>query len=215
MSYTTRTKVQQYMNSDLSAIDSEVTAWIASVKAWIDNYCGKTFEGVSETRYYDGNGKDRIVIDSFVGAPTVQLLNFDGSVDTTLVEGAGSDFVTYPLNTTEKYELVLMPNSSRSRFSRAFENLLDDDDLTDADIKRLIKVTATFGGSATVPADVELAATMLVAAIAKGRQSGGNGTLKSETLGDYSVTYGDSGVGIEGNALEVTDLLAPHVDVEL
>lgn len=200
------------MNADLSAVASEVTNWIASVKAWIDNYCQKTFEAVSETRYYDGNRKDRIVIDAFVGTPTVSLLNFDGSVDTLLTEGAGGDFVAYPLNTTQKYELVLQPFARRNRFARVFENILDDDDReTDADIKRVLKVVATFGASSTVPADVELAATMLVARIADMRVSGGN--LKSETLGDYSATFAD--ITPENDELGVLSLLAPYVDIDI
>lgn len=181
------------MNNDLSGIDSHVTAWIASVKAWIDRYCGRTFEAATETRYYDGNRKDRILIDPFVSLTSVKLLNYDGSDWITLTEGAGSDYVAYPLNSTEKNELVLMPNARTGVFARAFENILDDvDGETDADVKRLIEVTGSFGASATVPADIELAATQLVAEIAARRGVGGaGGPVKSESLGDYSYSLGD------------------------
>lgn len=205
MAYTTRAKVEAFMNADLSSVDSSVTAWIASVKAFIDRYTGRTFEAASETRYYDGNNKDRIIIDPFVGSATVQLLNYDGSVWLTLTEGADGDFVTYPLNETQKWELVLMPNASVGIFARAFENLIDEGDEDGADTKRLIKVTASFGASSSVPADIELAATQLVAAIAERRVSGGVGAKKAESLGDYSVTFAD--VGIMAEELSVTSIL--------
>jgi hypothetical protein len=208
MSYTTRDKVEKLINEDLSGIDSTVTAWIASVKAWIDRYCGRVFEAASETRYYDGNRKDRILVDPFVGNATVLLLNYDGSTWMTLTQGTGSDFLPYPLNATEKFELVLMPNARVGIFARAFENILDEvDGETDADVKRLVSVNATFGGSLTCPADVELAATQLVAFLAKTRTGGGSGTVKSEKLGDYAITYSDNEMDEAANALGIYSIL--------
>jgi hypothetical protein len=194
MAYTSRQKVEQYIGDDLSDIASEVTNWIASVKAWIDRYCGRTFEAASETRYYDGNGKSRIFVDPFVGTPTeVSLLNLDGTTHATLTEGATNDYVAYPLNSTEKNEIVLMQGAAIRRFTRAyFEDILDDEDIGRSDAeedRRLLKVTADFGASATVPADVELAATKLVAQIAEKRLKGG--PLASESLGDYSHSFGE------------------------
>lgn len=219
MSYTTRSKVEQYANIDLSAVSSEVTNWIASVKSWIDKYCGKTFESAPETRYFDGNDNDRLLIDSFHGTPTdVSVLNTNGTVHKVLTEGASNDYVAYPLNETEKNEIVLMPNSPVRRFSRAFfDDILDDSELHDDGFtkRRILSVTANFGASASVPADVELAATMLVAKIAQGRVSGGNGAVKSESLGDYSVSFVDGNLELSGNALSVLDLLSPWVDIEI
>lgn len=217
MAYTTRSKIEQYLSADLSAIDSLVTEWISAAKLIIDKYTGKTFEVAAETRYYDGNGSDRIFIDSFYGVPTtVALLNYDGSVDTTLVEGADQDYVAYPLNTIEKNELVLMPNARRQFFSRAFDNILDDENpQADQNIKRLIKVTANFGTSATVPADVALAATMIVAKVAEKGLKGG--TPASESLGDYSISFKSEAVATNPSDLspEITALLDPYRDVEV
>jgi len=123
-----------------------------------------------------------------------------------LTEGAGADFVSYPLNETQKYELVLMPNASIGVFARAFENLLDDDDAAGgADVKRLISVTAAFGASTTCPADVELAATKLVAKIAEKRLKGSDGKVTAESLGDYSISFGD--VDSEADALGIFNIL--------
>lgn len=192
MPYTNRDKIEKYLNADLSAIDSTVTSWIASVKAWIDKYCGRAFEAASTTKYYDGNRRERLLVDPFVGAATVELLNYDGTTWMTLVEAASGDFLSYPLNETQKSELVLQPNARVAIFARAFENLLDvEDSPSGADVLRLVKITANFGASTTVPADVELAATKLVAKIAEKRLKGSDGSIKSESLGDYSISLGD------------------------
>lgn len=217
MSYTTRTKVEQYLSADLASVDSLITEWISAAKLIIDKYCGKTFEGASATRYYDGNGSDRIVIDPFYGIPTeVSLLNYDGTTDTTLVEGAGEDYVAYPLNSSEKNELVLMPNSRRGLFSRAFDNILDDTEgVADSSVRRLLKVTATFGNAASVPADIALAATKMVAGWAEKGLKGG--TPASESLGDYSISFSNAAGATDDSGLstDISLILDPYRDIEI
>lgn len=217
MSYTTRSKVEQYLNADLSAVDSWVTELISAAKIIIDRYTGKTFESASETRYFDGNGKDRLLIDPFHGTPTeVSLLNYDGTTDTTLAEGAANDYVAYPLNSTEKNELVMTPNSRRQLFSRAFDNILDDtDSIADASVRRLVKVTATFGNAASAPADIVVAATKIVAKWAEKRLKGG--TPASESLGDYSISFQTMPASqIEGDLdADVKQVLDGYRDVEV
>lgn len=193
--YTTQAKVEQYLKADLSAVSSEVTNWIASVKAWIDRYCGKTFEGSSETRYYDGNGKQRILIDSFTGNPTlVEILEIDGTTLLSLTEGQSEDYITYPLNETEKNELALVTSANMQSFIKG---------------KRRLKVTAVFGASTSVPADVELAATKLVASIAVKRTKGGE--TKSEKLGDQTLAYKD--IDEEATALGIYNILDAHREI--
>jgi len=196
MSYTTQAKVEQYLNTDLSAVSSEVDNWIASVKAWIDNCCGKTFEASSATRYYDGNGKQRILIDPFVGNPTVTLLELDGTDHLALTEGPAEDYITYPLNETEKNELALVSTANILSFLKG---------------KRRVKVIADFGYSSSVPADVELIATKLVGSIAEKRIKGG--PSKSEKLGDYSITYKD--IDEEADALGVFSILDLYREIAI
>ena len=193
--YTTQSKVEQYLNIDLSAVSSEVTNWIESVEAWINRYCGKTFEGTSVTRYYDGNGKQRILIDSFTGTPTeVSILEIDGTVHLTLTEGQSEDYIIYPLNETEKNELALVTSANILSFIKG---------------KRRLKVTAVFGASAAVPADVELAATKLVASIAEKRTKGGE--TKSEKLGDQTIVYKE--IDQAADALGVFNILDQYREI--
>jgi hypothetical protein len=69
-----------------------------------------------------------------------------------------------------------------------FENLLIDEGDDEVNAKQ-VKVTANFGNGATVPEDIALACTMMVAGVAEQRTKGGTPT--SESLGDYSISYKD------------------------
>ena len=175
-------------------IDTYVTEWIASVKAWIDKYTGKTFEAaVASTKYYDGNGTDRIFVDSFIGTPTeVSILDGEGNVAQTLVDG--TDYRAYPLNSTDKDQIVFFgPTDS---WPGVYPN---------GNYK--LKVTADFWVSTTVPADIELVATKLVGSIAKQRSASGGGVVESEKLGDYAVKYNFQAVDDAATALGVFSIL--------
>ena len=197
MAYTTQSKVEQYTNYDLSAVSSEVANWILSAVAFIEKYCGKVFESASETRYFDSDGKDRILIDAFTGAPTtVTILEVDGTTQQELTEGAANDYVAYPLNSTEKNELVLLPEAVVRNFTKG---------------KRRLLVTASFGGSSSVPADIELVTTKLVARIADRRMKGGDS--KQERLGDYSIAFSD--MDEEKDPLGIFMVLDSYRDIEI
>jgi hypothetical protein len=53
MSYTNISKVQQYLNADLSAIASEVANWITACSKMIDTYIGYSFASSAGDKYYD------------------------------------------------------------------------------------------------------------------------------------------------------------------
>lgn len=206
MAYTTQAKVEAYMGSDLSSISLAVTAWIASVTAWINKYTGTTWEtGVASTRYYDGNGTDRIFVDPFNGAPSeISIIDSEGNVSQDLL--TDSDYILYPLNSTAKSEIVISGPADWWPGVWPSGN-------------RRLKITANFWSSDTVPADIELVATMLVAQIAGGAVAAGIlgavGAKKSESLGDYSVTYAvssDSIGALVGNALGVFSILDQYRD---
>ncbi len=174
MAYTTETKIENYLLTDIdSSFSSQVSDWITAAENWINNYTRKVFESASEVRYFDGSGKSILKVDDFVTIATIQILEANGSdVAYTLTEGADNDFIVEPYNVTPKYILKMTVNSQITVWPRG---------------KRRIQLTAAWGHSTNVPKDVELAATILVAGvIEKGMKGGG---ILSESLGDYSVTY--------------------------
>jgi hypothetical protein len=179
MAYTTRQKVEQYLNADLSAVSSEVGNWITAAEKIINAYLGYSFASSNSDKYYDLR-EDIIFTDRFTGTPTVVIYNSDGSIYKTLTEGLGNDFTCQPYNEGYFDRIVFLKNPLM------FENLIMDEGDNEVTYKQ-VKVTANFGAGATVPEDIALACTMIVAGIAEKRLKGGNPS--SESLGDYSITY--------------------------
>lgn len=193
MAYTTKAKVDALYGTDIP--QATFDALLASVKAFIDRYCGKTFEGGSATKIYDGNGRDEILVDSFYGSPSsVKILNSDGTDYETLTEGQANDYVALPLNSSEKNMIRLTGNGFWGRF---------------ANRESVLSVTATFGFAASAPADIELAATQMVGELYSGNQ----GDVKSESLGDYSVSYAD--VGSAASKISATNILDLYRDIDI
>lgn len=172
--YTNQNNVEKYLNATFpAAMTAYVAAWLNAIDNWIENYLGRKFkDNSSATKYYDTAGGKEIYIDNFEGTPTtVQILDEDGDVDETL--DSADDYFTAPYNQTVKNRLILRENGRVAYFPQGAKRLA---------------VTANFGVT-SVPADVSLAATMLVAKIAEKYFHGGE--AKSETVGDVSITYKD------------------------
>ena len=172
--YTTKSKIEKYLNVDISAsFDTQIDAWILSVKNWVDKYCGKTFESSSSVKYYDGNAERILDIDDCSSVPTeILILNLDGTTDSTLAEGADNDYLVYPRNEDVKNQIRLVTGSRIGNFPMRDSS---------------VKVTAPFGFSASVPEDVGLVATKLVGEIVKEGLKGGK--ISKITLGDYSADF--------------------------
>lgn len=190
--YTNKGSIQNYLMIDIDAsFDTQIERWISVVKSYIDKYTGRKdgFESASSVKYFDGNGKREIDIDECTSVTSVQVLEANGDgVEFTLVAGLEEDYVTYPYNTTPIYRLKLVANSQLGAFYSG---------------EKRVKVTAIWGHSTSVPADIELAATMLVSSIIDKGLRGGK--VQSESLGDYSVTYG--GIDETAQAIGVKSIL--------
>ena len=197
MSYTTENKVEAYLMIDIDpSMSSQMDDWISAVEAWIENYTGRTFEAVSEIRYYDGNGKRELYIDPVIDITSFETLNVDGSVDDTLAEGHDEDYLLYPLNESPKYIVKLVTGAGIGSFPKGM---------------RRVKITGNFGQTSAVPKDVELAATMLVGKIVKEGIKGGQ--TKSEALGDYRVSYQD--IDEIADSLEIKNILNHYKKIVL
>ena len=177
MAYTDKNTISNYLNITIdSSMDSQITAWIAAIQAWIDKYTGTSFESSSDTyRLYDGSGTDTLMTDDFQKdtLTKIELLDLDGDVDET--NDDTDEWWTYPENIGYRNKIVLnADNASFTVFTKGHQN---------------IKVYATFSQSATVPADIKHAATMLTAGIIQKSMSGEG--VKSERLGAYEITFKD------------------------
>jgi hypothetical protein len=172
--YTNKSALQNYLLTTISdSFDTQIEAWINAADAYIDNYCNTSFESSTETRYFDGNGSNELILDDLLTVTSLQFLDPNGvDLDDTLTEN--DDFFLYPYNETCKYKIILNPEGDQAEFPKGSHR---------------IKITGTWGKSTTVPADIKLVSTKLVAGIIEVGKSG-EVTLKKEKIGDYSVEYG-------------------------
>jgi len=169
--YTNKNNVEKYLGEDLpSSLDAYITAYLNAVDNWIENYTGRKFKDATElTKYYDTVGGKEIYVDDFEGNPTVEILDADGDTEESLTED--TDYRTDPWNETTKNKLFLMDYGSISRWPIG---------------EKRLKITADFGRT-DIPADITLAATMLVANVLAKYTKGGE--TKSERVGDVQFTY--------------------------
>lgn len=196
MAYTTEAKVENLFGIDISGGGSAaMTDIIAAVKAWIDSYCGKTFEAASATKYYDGNGMKNLLIDAFIGSPTVSIISLDGNEENALTEGRDDDYITSPYNETEKNELILTGFGKYCHFPKGIQR---------------VKVVASFGASSSVPADIQLVATKLAGQMF---QDPNEGILNSVRLGDYSASFAT--LDEKAHALGIFNTLDLYRDIEI
>lgn len=174
--YTTEAKIEQYLQVNIDdSIAAFVVDWINWVSKYIDNYTGTTFELNHTTKYYDTNGGNKIFIDDCTSVLLVEFLDEDGNTEETLTEN--SDFWLYPLNKTTKNEIILDPSGNHPYFLIGHKRL---------------KIDGLFGVDTVVPPDIEMVATQMVGDIIK-QSSGEAKGKKSESLGEYSVSYDDIG----------------------
>jgi len=173
MSYTTQDKILTYLG--LSALPSPLTSltdFINSVTAFINKYCNRTFEASASVKYYDGDGSKTVLIDDITSLTKFEILDEDGNVDYLFDDT--SYYFLEPINEEFKNKIIINSyNAPIGHFIKGHQN---------------IKVTAVFGHSITVPYDIELVATKLVAEILSDYNVSG-GDVQSERLGEYQVTY--------------------------
>jgi len=171
--YTSIANIQNYLltNIDL-AFQPKVEKWIESIEAYIDNQTCRNFiaDTVATEKSYDGNGLHELLIDDCISITSLEIKTTDGDVILDdLVEG--TDYFLEPSNELPKQSIRLYGYI----FNRGIQN---------------VKVTAKWGYSADVPADIEHSATVLVSNIIDfSNQS--DGEIQTLNVGSYSVSFAD------------------------
>ena len=171
--YTTRQQIENYL---LITIDqsfyAQVDSWIEEIEAHIDQVTGRNFvaDTVASARYFDGDNNSKILIDDAVAITEIKIGDNTAIIPDTDPLKADGDFLLYPLNTLPKTKISLRGGW----FPRYPE--------------QGIKVTGKWGYSVAAPADIQLAATVLVAGIIDYSWNA-EGEVASMTIGRYSVSY--------------------------
>lgn len=197
--YTNKSKISNYLMIDINAsFDSQINNWISGIEAYINNYCGCEFETESASnKLYDGNGTREILIDELLTLTKIEILDEDGNVDYTL---DNDDYYwLYPANDTPKKRIVInSANAPIGWFSKGNQN---------------VKITGNFGYSSSVPTDIELIATKLVAGIIGEKNLDIAGEIKSEKLGEYAVSMQD--ISKMANHLEIIEVMNKYRKIEV
>lgn len=175
--YTTKTAIENYILQNIdSSFDSQIEAWIASVETIIDNATGRNFKADAEAspRVYDGPGRPELLIDECIEVTKVEVGNDSYGGSFSEVPQAGADrALFYPAN----HDSLGRPIYKVTLVSRTFSKGLQNQ-----------RITAKWGYSEEPPLDIQFAATVFMAGIINQSRSGGS-EIKSESIGNYSVTY--------------------------
>ena len=171
--YTDKGNIQNYLLTLIdNSFNNQVDDWICSVEDYIDQQTGRNFIAatVATVKLYDGDGSNEILIDDCVSVTDLEILTTEGEVVLdTLVQG--EDYFLEPANDTPKQSIRLYGY----KFTKGIQN---------------IKVTAKWGYSTAVPADIKFAATVLVSNIINfSNQS--EGEINNMSIGSYSVSFKD------------------------
>ena len=175
--YTTEEKIEEYMLKDINADFSEVIdGWIAGVEATIDLLTGRNFiaDDTATTRLFDGDDTDKLLIDDCTAITKVEVGNDNyGSSFREISASGASRYFTEPANHSSKGFPITSIKLNADQFLQGTQNQ---------------RITAKWGYSDEVPADIERAATIFVAGIINQQTPGGD-QVKSKRIGNYSVTY--------------------------
>ena len=177
MAYIQKSQIENYLMTDIgNTFDTQIKDWISSAETYINNYTGRRngFEELTASaKYYDGNGLREINIDECIEITSVEILESNSSdVEWTLTEGQENDYIAYPYNEIPLYKIKLVNTAEVGAFYKG---------------KKRIKITAKWGYKSSVPEDIKLATTILVAGVVEQGLKGGK--VKNESLGDYSVAF--------------------------
>lgn len=141
--YTTLDTIKKRIAIDTTdtADDTELERIVTAVSRAIDNYCGRRFYAVVETRYYTARYGERLPVDDLLSITTLQTDHGDRSYQITWDT---SDYDLCPANAAldgEPYWEI------RTTLSGAYSFPIG--------VPRGVKITGSFGYSASTPPVVE------------------------------------------------------------
>lgn len=165
--YTTKAKIESFLQK---TIEANLTDYILSAQAYIETATGRKFAPDAEAseRLFNGNGRMDLII-----ADCYEVTKLEIATDSW-----GDSFST--ITSTDYKAIRLEPDlpitkliSRYVSFTKGLQN---------------IKVTAKWGWE-EIPADISFCATVLASGMYNAQINGSN--LKSESIGQYSVSYGE------------------------
>ena len=185
-----------------SWFDTQINDWIVSIEALIDQLTGRNFkaDAVASARLFDGDGDQNLLIDDAVAVTKVEVGN-DGYGETfTEIAATGSDrYFLEPANYAARNWPITSLMLNGRRWPEGRQNN---------------RITAKWGYSVAVPADITFAATVFLAGVIN-QQRGGGDNIKSEKIGNYQVTYNEDGKNSWGDFDRAMEILAGYKKIRI
>lgn len=175
MAYCTKTDVENYLQVGIdSSLDTQITAWISAVENYINRYTDRNFEASTMIKKYDGKGRNYLNVDDLLSISSVWFVSNDSTADGGSQQISTSSIYLYQNsdpNKTPYNKLQLAPTSTRLVFPYGHQN---------------IYVHGSFGYSSSVPAEIKVVATKLVASLVN---VGKNDGVAQYSEADLSISY--------------------------
>ena len=153
--YTTKEEVLNYVLLDVSeGFESQIDKWIEQMSKYVETKTQRVFEtessDVFEERLYDGNAKQKLLVDDFIELDKVDIVDHADDIDVKL----------YPANSLPKFQIYY-----EKGFPKRNQN---------------VKVSAKWGYSEEPPEDIRFATTVLVAGIILGQSKTENAIVREK-----------------------------------
>jgi len=164
--YTSKQALENYTLQTIDAsFDTQIESWIEAIEKFIEKYTDRVFIADTEAseKTYDGEGNSEQKFDDFIAVTKVEL------GEDTKTEVESDDYRVYPNNVERKNKIQLKENY----FTKGYQN---------------VTITAKWGYSVECPADIVLAATILLAGVVN-YSNDAKGKVRSESIGRYTVAY--------------------------
>ncbi|MFA5091691.1 MAG: hypothetical protein WC483_03825 [Candidatus Paceibacterota bacterium] len=175
--YTSAAKVAAFLGKTIAAGAADDA--INHAVDIIDSLTGRNFiaDAAASARLFDGSGVNQLDIDECVAVSKVEICADEwGDSFTEVTLGGYGGYYLLPRNNKDNMGRTLPYTAVLHRseiWVRGYGNQ---------------KITAKWGYSAAVPSAIEFAATILASSI-YGYNLAGGGNIKSESIGNYSVSY--------------------------
>lgn len=200
--YTNEAKVEAFLNDTIE--DGKLADILLTVEDYIDGYTGRNFkaDSTASARKFAGNGSQELDIDECVAVSKVELGNNEyGDTFSEISAGGANGYYLWPENYSQEAVPARKIHLRGRRWTSGWQNH---------------RITAKWGYSAAVPAAISQAATILTAAIYRLGDGGGIGGVKSEKIGDYSVSFdGQDGPALQAEFGRAKALLDKYKKLEI
>lgn len=187
--YTSEAKINEFLQVTIPT--GKANSAMETAEKMIDNITGRSFIAIATAneRYYNGNGLQTLSIDDCVEVTKVEIAN--DYYGTTFNDIASGNYILEPRGYASLGQCIKRLTVKNIVFPYGNGN---------------VKVTAKWGYSTACPADISQVATIIASFLYKYGASGSIGGLKSESIGEYSVSYKDTSE--LSNLLMVNDILS-------